>query len=168
MKHFPSRVTEFHELPLAIRIYSTILDGECQVERDLAEARGFLRETKKGDDAYLDDFCLVRIDDVEATDVAERSGDVVVPRRLCFEWVKLWRAIYGGKYGVSYTKKREVKKTQSMKKVGTFRCVRKAALQAARKCHEVSTASGVLQKKKVTAYGVPAGNLSFYGQRKDR
>ena len=161
-KHFPSRVTEFHELPLAIRIYLSILDGECQVERDLAETRGFLRETKNGDDEYLDDFLLVRIGNVKATDVAERSGDVAVPRRLCFEWVKLWRAIYGCKYGVTYTK-RKVKKQS--KKVGTFRCVRKAALQAARKCREVSEANGALQK--MTAYGVPAGNLSFYGQRKE-
>ena len=61
---------------LLIRFYISIEDGECQVERDLGELKGFNDAHCNVNTALADDLMILRSDPVEARDI---SPDFTTP-----------------------------------------------------------------------------------------
>ena len=52
---FLARLATFTVLPVMIRIYNSVLDGECQIERDIGMTNRFETE----DDGLLDDLLVL-------------------------------------------------------------------------------------------------------------
>ena len=53
----------------------SVLDGECQVERDLAELRAFAEEFTSADDDLLDDLAMLKLNGPkDPTEIATKAA----------------------------------------------------------------------------------------------
>ena len=149
---FLARLSTFTVLPVMIRIYNSVLDGECQIERDIGMTKRFDTE----DDNLLDDLLVLTghggprgpedvaktnsLGAMEATEWTERC-------------VRKWRVFYGQRYGIDLSQRKRRVNQGTSKSPHTFTNVRRAVLRAAqqtRKAHE----TGQMQESRMTAYGV--------------
>ena len=147
---FLARLATFTVLPVMIRIYNSVLDGECQIERDIGMTNRFETE----DDDLLDDLLVLTGHGGPRgpEDIAKRSScGAMEATEFTERCVRKWRAFYGQRYGIDLSqRKRRVNQATSKH---TFTNVRRAVLRAAqqtRKAHE----TGQLQDSRMTAYGV--------------
>ena len=84
-----------------IRFYISIEDGECTVERDLAEFREAKQVYRTANIDFLDDMLMVKINSPKTFEECE--GDEADPcsRLTPFsrECASLWRKLYGARFG---------------------------------------------------------------------
>ena len=84
---FPGRVAPFIVLPEFLRVWMAILDGECQVERDLGFMRGFTKATKgRASDKLLENLLILKLN-------GPKTGEEV-QGRFAVQCVELWRKIH--------------------------------------------------------------------------
>ena len=113
--HLP-QPRSLHVLHLLIRFYISIEDGECMVERDLGELKGFNDAHCNVNAALADDLMILRADPVEARDISPdftspdgailANSSLQVPVASCSglgsksrRWATLWREVYGARLG---------------------------------------------------------------------
>ena len=149
---FLARLSTFTVLPVMIRIYNSVLDGECQIERDIGMTKRFDTE----DDNLLDDLLVLTGHGGPRgpEDVAKISSWGAMEAT---EWtercVRKWRVFYGQRYGIDPSQRKRRVNQGTSKSPHTFTNVRRAVLRAAqqtRKAHE----TGQMQSSRMTAYGV--------------
>lgn len=158
-KHFPARVSSFTVLPVLLRIWLSILDGESMVERDFAHVRNFVRTTKTKNSRLIDDMVVLRLSGPqEAQEMAHRSasGDLVANSYM-MRCVEKWRRCYGSRYGIQMHRRRGVAvpggRAASKSKL-TFADVKRGVLRAAKR---MTVAARRSAPEVQTAYGVDAG-----------
>ena len=160
-KHFPSRAAPFTVLLELIRIWGSVLDGECQVERDLGQMRAFLDESSNVGDDALEDLLLLKLNGPqEPEEVATRAacGAVCRPTPFTNRCVALWRATYGQRYGLDkrLRKPRATGQGAVARKKLSFTEAKRAVLRAAASAR-ASAKRRRLDPSTRTAYGVTAG-----------
>ena len=101
--HLPTRSAPFVVLPRLIRIYFSIVDGECAVERDLGSmARELEAHPNLLDDRVSDIVVLRARGPKNRSDLVDQNG---CPTNLANEQASLWRGVYGARLGL-YNAKR--------------------------------------------------------------
>ena len=105
-KHFASRIETIAALPILIRFYLAVLDGECQVERDLGAVLAESTEHTNLQIDGIDDLMMIRGTGLQgAADFGNLEAGTLTPfTKTC---LKLWRSVYGCRYG-SYDNKHRV------------------------------------------------------------
>ena len=157
---FPCRVAKFTELPKLIRIWMSWLDGESQVERDLAALREFCDNFTRGGEDLLDDLVVLKFsgpqDPQEVAKKADCSaGSFLSPTAFTIRCVELWRANYGQRYGLDLSqRKRRIPKP---KRTNSFAEARRGVLRAAERARAASVQKSRINPSEMTSYGVPAG-----------
>ena len=149
---FLARLSKFTVLPVMIRIYNSVLDGECQIERDI----GMTKRFETGDDNLLDDLLVL------TGHGGPRGPEDIAKISSCgameaTEWtercVRKWRTFYGQRYGIDLSQRKRPVNQGTSKSPHTFANVRRAVLRASqqtRKAHE----TGQVEESRMTAYGV--------------
>ena len=138
-KHFPDRVAKFTALPALIRIWFSLMDGECQVERDLGTMRDYIEEAKGeiGDD-MLDSYLMTFICGPRtAEEVTQKAASgACEPTETTLRWNTLWRCQRGARFQLKRPKpRRAVKPSDAVlaKRSHSFKAAKRAVLQAAAK-----------------------------------
>ncbi len=97
-EYLPARVAPFLALPALLRIYFSILDGECAVERDLGSVAADTEEhCNLGDDGVDDLFVLKDSWSHEMLHQTQEGVEVLTP--AVAECTALWRLVYGARFG---------------------------------------------------------------------
>ncbi len=97
-EYLPARVAPFVALPALLRIYFSILDGECAVERDLGSVAADIEEhCNLGDDGVDDLFVLKDSWSQEMLHSTHEGVDLLTPALA--ECTALWRSLYGARFG---------------------------------------------------------------------
>jgi len=161
-KEFPARLSAFSVLPVLIRIWSSILDGESMVERDFSHVREYVRTHKTmKSGSLIDDMVVLRLSgpqDPQELAYRSASGDLV-PTQFLLRCVTKWRRFYGSRYGIdsSNRKPRTVaqtkKRRQTQKRRHTFVNVKRGVLMAARRLTQAAR-DGSYSAVASTPYGV--------------
>jgi hypothetical protein len=147
---FPKRVAPFRVLPVFVRIWHALLDGESQVERDL----GFMRAIFKAGrgrcyDELLDDLLVLKMNGPSTRD--EALGKFAV------ECVEAWRRHNGHNFQVRRYRNKpqsvtaKPKAARGAKQRNSFVAVKRAVLRAGDRA-----AARRRPSDEMTAYGVPA------------
>jgi len=156
-KEFPSRRSAFVVLPVLLRIWFSILDGESMVERDFAHVRDFVRSSKIKNSILIDDMVVLKLSGPQdPQELAQRSasGDLVATAFL-IRCVEKWRRLYGSRYGLQGRRQATRKVKQVTKKHRpTFADVKRGVLRVA---HRVTVAARRSAPEATNAYGVSAG-----------
>ena len=99
---FPARSAPFSQLPLAIRFYVSVEDGECSNERDLGGLREDLKQHYNGSAELLSDLQVLRCGGPRrAEQVCARGvGQSLRATDWSLQCVTLWREVYGARCGV--------------------------------------------------------------------
>ena len=173
-KEFSSRRGAFVVLPVLLRIWVAILDGESMVERDFAHVRDFVRQCKTANGSLIDDMVVLKLSGPQDTsELCHRSasGDLVATPFL-IRCVEKWRLFYGSRHGCSGWKKRRDDQTGgtvkrvAVKSISTFAGVKRGVLRAAR---SVAAAARNGSTGSMTPYGVSARFLRApLGETKER
>ena len=149
---FLARLATFTVLPVMIRIWNSVLDGECQIERDIGMTNRFETE----DDNLLDDLLVLTGHGGPRgpEDIAKKAAcGAMEATEFTKRCVRKWRAFYGQRYGIDLSQRKRRVNQGTSKSPHTFTNVRRAVLRAAqqtRKAHE----TGQMQDSRMTAYGV--------------
>lgn len=150
-KEFPSRQAAFVVLPVLLRIWVAIVDGESMVERDFSHVRDFVRSARKTNGELIDDMVVLKLSgpqDPHELAHMSASGDLVATPFL-IRCVLKWRRLYGSsKYGVQGTPRQVTTRPRP-----TFAGVKRGVLRAAR---DVTAAARLGAPVGTTAYGVSA------------
>jgi hypothetical protein len=146
------RPAPFTALPLIIRFYLSIEDGECEVERDLGVTRAELAcHGFNATNDLLDDKCMLRLcgpaegTEVLTTDSSGRLGLTPFTR----DCATLWIATYGRKMGV-----RNRVEAVNNGTCGTWVSVKKGVLGAMAKAMVASRLPAVERIDGDTVFGV--------------
>lgn len=144
------RAAPFVVLPLIVRFYISIEDGECEVERDLGTCRAELAaHSHNADGALLDDKCVLRLcgptDGSEV--VAERSGRLHLTP-FTSECARIWRQTFGARMGYRNTLK------QIPKRTGTWAHLKRGVLGAVARSVSASRLPALERVDGVTVFGV--------------
>ena len=131
-------------LPVLIRFYLSIEDGECVVERDLGDLKAILEAHKNGKDALADDVVMAQSDPIGAGDIrpdpghADSSAGVAAGRAgLALlgpkgrRWATLWREVHGARLGCYSAHKRNKVHHLHCKRPGTYAAAKAGVLAAA-------------------------------------
>ena len=99
-EHLPTRVAPFTALPGLVRVYFSVLDGECAVERDLGMVTDEMQEHCNLESNGLDDLMVVK--NFWSRDMLWQEHQEVLPcvtprLRDC---ILLWRSVYGARFGL--------------------------------------------------------------------
>lgn len=165
-KAFTSRQCAFVVLPVLLRIWIGILDGESMVERDFAHVRDFVRQSKTTNGMLLDDLTVLKLSGPQdPSELCHRAacGDLVA-KPFLIRCVEKWRRFYTARYGLSNNgvrNRRPDKGDGTVKRVAaksrpTFAGVKRGVLRAAR-CVTVAARSG--STSSMTPYGVSERSL---------
>jgi hypothetical protein len=155
-EEFQSRVAPFTVLPPLIRIYNSVLDGECQIERDIGKTKEFLQATRSGDDVLLDDLLVLASHGgpTSSQDLAmEAAGGALMPTDFTLRCVKKWIEFHGCRYGIDLSRRKQRAQKQSATSVHSFTNVRRCVLRAAQQARKTYE-SGVMHNSRMSAYGV--------------
>ena len=151
VSHLP-QISRMRALPVLIRFYLSVEDGECVVERDLGELTECQRAhkisgTEFGGTAELaDDAIIAKGCNATATDVRVGGPGLGRLGPTGKRWARLWRSVLGARLGCYNASKRR-------KRAGTY-ATRKAGVLAAAE-HVVTTqGSQASADDLVTASGV--------------
>lgn len=157
-KHFGDRVARFSYLLLLIRIYISVLDGECQIERDLGELRALIEGASGNqNDSLLDDLLVMKLNsdgNPESICAISASGDLI-PSEYILKCVELWRATFGTRYGLDLSSR---KISPRQKTSVSFEAIRRSALRAGRNV-AILMKQGKLSGETRTACNVPLQRL---------
>lgn len=156
-KHFASRVARFSHLPLLIRIWISILDGECQIERDLGELKEFMTAMSTANDDFLDDLLVLKLNGgstPEAIATKSASGDFMATE-FTLKCVEQWRATFGNRYGIDLSSR---KPRHNPKSSNSFQAVRRSVLHASKNVKNLMGKQG-FSGRTGTAYNVPLERL---------
>ena len=155
-KIFPSRAAPFSQMPLLVRMHRALLDGECQLERDLAQVRRFCAEHKIGGDSLLDDLIILKCSGPQENDaLATRAASgALEPTNFLLRCARLWRLYFGTKFQVDYSSRRRVESTGGRRKPFTFQQVRRAVHAAALSAHSADKAAQP-SSDTMTTFGEP-------------
>ena len=128
-KHFASRIAPVVHLQAIIRLYLSVLDGECQVERDLG---GILAEAKEHCNLHtdgVDDLMMLTTSKLkESADFGDVArGEITAFTKAC---LRLWRAEYGCRFGCYDNKPRRQIRRRKHKQ--TFASLKRDVHEAAR------------------------------------
>ena len=117
-----------------IRFYISIEDGECTVERDLAEFREKIKEHRTSDMDFLDDSLLMRLNGPRTlAEFDEGTADSRVELTpFSRECASLWRELFGTRFGHYNAKATAAAKLKKRTAPGTFRGAVLGVLAAAR------------------------------------
>ena len=109
-EHVPERVAPFTALPALVRVYFSVLDGECAVERDLGALTDELQEHCNLGDEGMDDLVVIKYYwKRDMLWLEQEKIPVVTPRvRDC---ILMWRTVYGARFGL-YDRRRRATDTQ--------------------------------------------------------
>lgn len=154
-KKFPARQSKFVVLPVLIRIWTSILDGESMVERDFSHAREFVRMMKANNPNLMDDLVVLKLSGPQdAQELAHRSasGDLV-PTQFLIRCVTKWRRFYGARYGLDMSKRKPRPKSKTKKRTPSFADVKRGVLRAARRLTQAAR-DGSYSAVATTPYGV--------------
>ena len=126
-KHFANRIETITVLPLVIRFYLAVLDGECQVERDLGALLAESSEHANLQVDGIDDLLMIKGSGLQGSaDFGNVGTGTIAPlTKSCLE---LWRSVYGCRFG-SYDAKPRVQIRD--KKRTAFAHLRREVLAAA-------------------------------------
>ena len=120
-------------LNLLIRLYISIEDGECPVERDLAALCAFNDEHCNVDRDLADDLLLLKTAPIEVGDIcpekptgAEADVSLWRPGPVAREWAQLWREMYGARLGCY-----SIRTCGKAKVPGSYNAARRGVLAAA-------------------------------------
>ena len=100
------RVAALLALPVMIRFYISIEDGECTVERDLGETREVVRRNRTRDTDFINSAVLARrgVPKTRSEVVEPATGGLTETSR---RWAKKWRwvdgALLGARAGATVT-----------------------------------------------------------------
>ena len=142
--HLP-QARSLHVLHLLIRFYISIEDGECMVERDLGELKGFNDAHCNVNTALADDLMILRADPVEVRDISPdftrpdgtslSNSSLQVPAASCSglgsksrRWATLWREVYGARLGCY---RKVAPSEHSQRRPGSFVAAKYGVLAAA-------------------------------------
>ena len=91
-KHFANRIETITVLPLVIRFYLAVLDGECQVERDLGTVLAESSEHTHLQVDGIDDLLMVKGGGLQGSvDFGNVETGTITPlTKSCLE---LWRSV---------------------------------------------------------------------------
>ena len=139
--HFRWRSAPFRVIPQLVRLYISVLDGEVQVERDLAALRRFL-EAHSGnlDPSTIEDLLLLALSGPSAPrEIAVPAcGGGLEATDFTFECALLWLIVYGRRFG--FKKQMSTRKPAARQRtLNTWKQARSMALEAAR----ISTAAPI-------------------------
>ena len=154
-QNFPTRPDPFHVMPVFVRIYIQLLDGECQVERDLGVLRALL-ESHAGPmnpETVDDNVLLVLCGPTNAADLVTRGADKLYPTGYSKECVALWRELHGARVGCAPGK--DIRKAR--KRTPGFKTIRSRVLAAAAHVRR----AGVRTSDLPTAFGVRASEFNI-------
>ena len=126
-KHFAHRIVPVVHLQAIVRLYLSVLDGECQVERDLGSIMSEANEHCNLNIDGVDDLVIVK-----SSKLKESADFGNVARNEITEFTKsclrLWRATYGCRFG-SYDK--APRKQTRQRKQNTYVSLKRDVLEAA-------------------------------------
>jgi len=151
--NFAARPAPFSELPVLLRIWFGLLDGEAQVERDLGDLRNLLtlHAGPIGDD-MLDSVLMLRLNGPkDPQEIAVPTcGGGLVPTERTKEFAALWRGLYGARVGCAPGDRKGV---PGCRRGLGFKEVRGRVLAAAAR---VRQSRGASPSEVPTAYGLPS------------
>ena len=127
-KHFANRIETITALPLVVRFYLAVLDGECQVERDLGTVLAESSEHTNLQVDGIDDIVMIKGGGLQGSvDFGNVETGTITP--LTKSCLKLWRSVYGCRFG-SYDAKPRVQ-IRDKKRRTAFAHLRREVLAAA-------------------------------------
>ena len=128
-KHFENRIAPVVHLQAIIRLYLSVLDGECQVERDLGGILAEASEHCNLNTDGIDDLMMLKTSKLQESadfgDVAR--GEITAFTKAC---LRLWRAEYGCRFGCYDSKPRRQVRRRKHKQ--TFASLKRDVHEAAR------------------------------------
>ena len=115
---------------LLVALYNCILDGECQVERDLGRV---LSESKEHTNLAIDGLSDLLMLATAGPKSPASFGDVATGSITEYtnNSLRLWRRVFGCRFGPYDSKGRTVRKPQPPPKEGTFVSVKRGVFAAA-------------------------------------
>ena len=147
-RHFPDRV-KLQVVPELVRIYMSYLDGECDVERDLATMRAFLRDAGGCNDSFIEDLVVLYTDGPSnCRELATpASGGGLEPTAFTRSCGIAWLQLYGRRLAIYGKRKQERKNTVC------WRAAKDGVFLAADLTRRFASTYATGQP---TAYGLPA------------
>ena len=131
MSRFDNRIERIELLPTLVAVYNSVLDGECQVERDLGAVLALSREHTNLANDGLSDLLTLSASGPKSCDCFGNviSGSITEHTKKC---LRLWRRIHGCRYGTYDVKGRKLQRPTPPPQGGTFASVKRGVFSAAK------------------------------------
>jgi len=132
---FPTRVAPFCELSKLMRIFTSIMDGESEIERDFSLVRSFVQTSKNKSPALLDELVVLKLSGPQSShELASKSAcGAYIPTAFVLECAGVWRQLYGARCGIGVGKRkpRPQIQIQARRHQVTFRAIKGSVIKAA-------------------------------------
>ena len=128
---FPNRIAEIEVLPHIVRFYNSILDGECQVERDLGAVLAEISTHCNLNVDGVDDILILKSSELKgARDFGNEADGSITDATKSF--LRLWKQVYGARFAYYDNKgPGRQQKSERRAQVGTFASVKRKVFAAA-------------------------------------
>jgi hypothetical protein len=127
----PGRSAPFVILPRLVRFGFALEDGECRVERDLADVTATAKAFLGAFDPQLANIVIVKGAAITRDQLCvERGNGFLDPTAMTLQWGRDWRRKHGARLGC-YASRKRLQPAINARKAGTFNACKQRALKAA-------------------------------------